>query len=490
VNRIILNYLLNSLYQLFVLILPFITTPYIARVLGPKNLGMYAYSYSIVQFLFVFGMLGIQLYGTKQISIYSTYKRDTLTQEFWSIYLIQVIGMILSIVGFMVYSIHLSDAWTRIFLLQGINLLASVLDVSWLLMGLQRFKETVTRNLFVKIISIGLIFTFVRNQNDLPLYIIIVSISTLLGQLLLWVSALKFISIRPELRKLNLGKHLKPILILFLPQLIGQLYLSMDKVILKLFSNDVQVGYYDQAMRIVKLILALVTSIGAVMLPNISAEFSKGNHEKILYYVEKVLRFVLFITIPMSFGLFSISSNFVQWFLGARFISVAALIKIICPIIIFIGLGSLFGVQILAGTNQNKRLTLTISCGAIVSLIVSLAFVPKYGMYGTSIATLLAEVTVTSIQFLFVKKYVKIRPIINSLCKYIFSGVIMVIIILVMDQLKIHPFLKTLIEVSVGMLSYTLILLILKESFLLDIKKQMIRIYRSKRKNSIKKQSN
>ena len=64
-NSIIKNYIYNLLYQILVIILPIITTPYLARTIGPEGTGIYSYTISIVTYFILFGSLGIALYGQR-----------------------------------------------------------------------------------------------------------------------------------------------------------------------------------------------------------------------------------------------------------------------------------------------------------------------------------------------------------------------------------------------------------------------------------------
>lgn len=476
-NRILSNYLFNAIYQLLVVLLPFITTPYVARVLGPEKLGANAYTFSIIQILMVIGMLGVPLYGNRQIAIYAEKGKEKITREFWSIYSIQFIGVGVCIVLYLIYVLSLSsEFWVTISLLQGLYLLSSMFDISWLLLGVQRLKQAVTRNFIFKILSIILVFIFVKDENDLDIYILIMGGTMLIGQLILWFYAKNIIFIKPQVVFQDFKKHIKPIMILFMPQILGQLYLSLDKVILQVFTTEVQVGYYDQALKISKLVLTIITSIGVVMLPNISAAFVKGDREKVVYYVEKVLLYILFITIPMVIGISAISDNFISWFLGKDFQEVSGLLKILSPIIFFIGLGSLFGMQILAGTGQEGKLTISIFSGALVSIVVSLIFVPKYGAYAAAASTLLAEATVAIIQFFFVRRFINLTKVYKSLFLYIISSIIMMLSVISIGNIEFSVILKTFVQILVGIVVYLSMLFILKEKFIMEANKIILPI--------------
>ena len=62
------NFMYNMVYQILLYIIPFIVTPYISRVLGAENIGIYSYTYSIVTYFMLLTLLGINNYGTRNIA--------------------------------------------------------------------------------------------------------------------------------------------------------------------------------------------------------------------------------------------------------------------------------------------------------------------------------------------------------------------------------------------------------------------------------------
>ncbi|MFE5324684.1 polysaccharide biosynthesis C-terminal domain-containing protein, partial [Paenibacillus sp. NPDC056579] len=298
-------------------------------------------------------------------------------------------------------------------------------------------------------------------------YIIINGGTVLIGQVILWFTALKYIDIKPKFDFVKIRDHIIPIFVLFLPQILGQVYLSVDKILLNYYRSETEVGYYDQAIKIIKILLTIITSISAVMLPSLSAEFVKGNREKIMYYVEIIFQFILFISIPMIIVISSISNNFITWFLGMQFLEVASLLKIISPIILFIGLGSLFGTQILVATNQINKLTISIACGAVISVLINVIFVPLYGIYATAVATLLSEITVTTVQYFFVQKFLNFKNISKSFVLYIVSATAMFGFIVIIEHTNIESVIKIIIQGVLGLILYFLVLTLYKEKLIL-----------------------
>ena len=70
--------------------------------------------------------------------------------------------------------------------------------------------------------------------------------------------------------------HLKPVILLFLPQIAISLYVTLDRTMLGALASTKDVGIYDQALKLVNILLTLVTSLGSVMLPGIEPLILRG----------------------------------------------------------------------------------------------------------------------------------------------------------------------------------------------------------------------
>ena len=62
------NYILNTIYQVLILIVPLITTPYVSRILGADGVGIYSYTYSNVSYFLMVAALGSGTYGRREIA--------------------------------------------------------------------------------------------------------------------------------------------------------------------------------------------------------------------------------------------------------------------------------------------------------------------------------------------------------------------------------------------------------------------------------------
>lgn len=462
------NYFYNVLYQVLVIILPIITTPYISRVLGATNIGIYSFTLSITTYFILFGSLGTSLYGQREIAYVQDdkYKRSKV---FIEIFLLRLITMLISMFIFYFVFVNSKNDYKIYYTVLFLELVASVFDISWFYQGLEEFKKIVIRNTIVKIISIISIFIFVKNQNDLLKYFIIYVLSNLFGNLSLWINLKKYIG-KIDLKQINVFKHLKPTLVLFLPQIAVQIYTVLDKTMIgAIIVDKSETGFYDQSQKIVKILLATITSLGTVMLPRISNKFSKKEYEAIEKYVYKSFNVVIMLALPLIIGLCVCIDRFVPIFFGNGYEKVSILIKIISPILLLIGLSNVIGYQYLLPMKKQKQYTISVITGAITNLLVNLLLIPRFGAVGASIGTVMAEFIVTLVMLLFVKDNFKIYMLLMYFIKYLLVALIMGIICYGLSFIPLKSIYIIILQILVGSISYFGILLLLKDSIIINI---------------------
>ncbi len=464
-KKIAKNYIYNLIYQVLVIILPLITTPYVSRILGAENIGIYSYTLSIVTYFVLIGSLGIATYGQRAI--------------FWEIIFFRIITMIL--VSIVYYSMYIRGTqYTLYYKILILELISNCLDISWFFQGMEEFKKTVTRNTIVKVLSIICIFSLVKTVNDLGVYILIYALSNLIGNISLWAYLPKYI----QKIEIKLRRHLKPVIALFIPQIAIQLYTVLDKVMIgTMVENKVESGYYEQAQKIIKILLTIVTALGTVMLPRIANKFADGKTDEIKRNIKTSFKFTYLLAFPIMFGIIAISNRFVPVFLGAGYEEVSLLIKIISPIILMIGLSNVIGNQYLLPTKRQKSFTISVLCGAIVNLILNFIFIKKYEAIGASIATVIAETTVVAIQFICVRNEIKFLEIIKLGLKNLIASIIMLVIAILVEKILQNKssYIVVLVQVCSGVIAYFAMLLILKDKFIMEIKDKFI-----KKKRTIK----
>lgn len=456
----------NLIYQILIIVLPLITTPYISRVLGAENIGIYSYTISVATYFILFGSLGIATYGQREIAYIQDDKKK-YSKTFWEILTFRFITLLISMVIFYIVFVNGNNDYRIYYGILLLEIIANCFDISWFFQGLEEFKKTVLRNIVVKLISIACIFAFVKTANDLKIYMWIYVLSTLIGNISLWWYLPKYIN-KEKFKNLKILRHLKPTIGLFIPQIAMQIYTVLDKVMIgSIISDKSIVGYYEQGQKIVKLFLAIITSMGTVMVPRIANIFATGNKESIYNHLENSFKFVYVISLPMIFGLMLVSNNFVPLFFGEGYEQVATLICIISPILLMIGLSNVIGTQYLLPTKRQKEFTISVTIGAIVNLLLNFILIKKYGAIGASISTVIAETIVTIIQFRYVRKDIDIKKVLTSSYKYIVATLIMFLVCYPIGFIANGNFQNLMVKMIVGIVVYFGVLIFMKDEFVI-----------------------
>lgn len=466
------NYIYNLLYQMLTIVLPLITTPYLSRVLGAESIGIYGYTLSIVTYFVLFGSLGIAMYGQREIA-YLQNDKEKRSKTFWEIVIIRFITLSIALIGFYLTFCTKGDyrVYYRILMLE---LLANALDISWYFQGIEDFGKTVVRNMIVKSISLVCIFVFVKTQNDLWKYLLIYTGANTLGNMTMWLYLPKMVQ-KVSIKKLELKKHLKPTISLFVPQIAIQIYVVLDKTMIgKLTNNMSEVGFYEQAQKIVKTLLLVVTALGTVMSSRIANAFSENKEDDVKKYITQSFNIVWLLAIPAMFGTMAVSSKLVPWFYGEGYEAVIPLLNVTSPILVAIGLNNITGSQYLIQARRQKEFTISVTIGAIVNVILNFILIKTVGTVGAAMSSVISEFTILIIHFIMIRKEINIGAMLKLSIKYWISGIIMYLIVFNLTKVMNVSILNTAIEGVVGVLIYFMLLIIMRDKFLKDIINQVI----------------
>ena len=471
------NYIYNLIYQILVMIIPLITTPYLSRVLGAENIGIYSYTLSITTYFILFGSLGVAMYGQREIA-YVQDNKDKRSKTFYEIFIMRIITLFISLIIFYI-TFCIKGEYNVYYKILILEIIANAIDISWYFQGLEEFKKTVIRNTIVKLISVVCIFVLVKNNNDLNKYFAIYVLSNVIGNLSLWLYIPKYTS-KVKLNELKVIRHLKPTIILFIPQVATQIYTVLDKTMIgAIIADKSEVGYYEQAQKIIKLLMTIATSLGTVMMPRIAATYSKGNKEKVREDMNTSFSLIMLLAFPLMFGIISVANKFVPLFYGNGYEKVIPIMCIISPIIIFIGLSNVTGTQYLLPTKQQNKYTISVVMGAVVNFILNIILIKKYASIGASIATVVAEFCVTLSQFILIRKNIKFKEVIPIIYKYIIASIVMFIASMVVGCCITNNILSIFIQILVSVIIYLGVLIIMKDKMIdegINIVKKKIKV--------------
>ncbi len=462
-SRVGKNYIYNVLYQLLTIAIPLVTTPYISRVIGEKGIGAYSWVQSIIGTFLLISAFGVNVYGQREIACCQDdiYRRSKLLEELLLMKGVAIVPCLF--IYFFLY--RLSGRYPSLFLIQSIGFLSVFLDTSFFLKGIENFKDLMLKSAAVKILSTAAIFIFIKKPTDVPLYALCMEGSSLLGIFAVLVRVRRYVRYVP-LRELDTYKHFRRSALYLLPEIAIHIYGVMDKTMLGILYSDIgENGFYTQGQKIIKVSLAVVTSMGTVMLPRMSNVFAHKEEEKIEKYLSATMRFAVFMGTGMTMGLCGIARGLVPWFFGKGFEPVVTILYLLGISILPVSISNVTGLQCLIPFGRQKEYNISVISGAICNLTINLMLIPRYGAVGACIGTIISEFLVMAVQWHFVRKMVRLEGIWKSIVLSMTAGTIMLLALLGLENVMQTGILATFAEILLGGILYILILAALKDVF-------------------------
>lgn len=484
------NYIYNLIYQICLIIVPLIVTPYISRVLTPNGVGQYSFSFSIISYFTIFASLGFANYAQREIA---KFQDDVVAQSkiFWEIMICRLLSVIIALsINFILCFCGIYGKYTPLMYIFSLNILGVGLDIAFVYQGNENFGKLVLRNIIIKAISVALIFIFVKQESDLQLYAWINAGLIVVSNLALFPDLVRVLQ-RVSIKDIKPFKHLKGTIILFIPTIAISIYTILDKTLIGVLVpgtyteivdgvevvkkiSDLENGYYEQSEKIVKMVMTVITCISTVMIPRNSHEISLGNYDKVKQNIYLSSKMVWLLGIPLVLGLCAISVNFVPWFFGSGYEKCIFLIYLLSPIIIIIGFSNIFGLQYLLPSKKDILFTIPVTAGAIINCILNVILIPHFYSFGAAIATVVAEMCVTVIMAVIIHKEINILKLLLSSWKYLICGAVMFCATYFLGNYLKPNIWNTVLLILIGAIIYLAMLIILRDEIFVSFLKKIV----------------
>ena len=443
-------------YQLLDIILPLITAPYIARVLGANSLGIYSKTQAFAQYFFLFAMLGVLNYGNRTIARVRD-DVDERSRVFWEIYVFQMFTGLISSALYIGYCFFFITEYRTFYFLQSVHVFSAIFNINWFCFGMERFRLTTLRGAFIRILSATSIFLLVKKPEDLWLYTLIIAGGTLISALLVWPFVIDHVH-PVRLSWAGIRRHIKPNLVLFWPVIAISLYNVMDKLMLGYFSSNEEVAFYSNAEKIVTIPNTIILALDNVIMPRMSNLFAKKGEEKqIRYLMDNVMMFAMLMAAAMAFGIAGVSDVFAPWFYGKEFVRCGYFILLLSPIIVFRGWAGVMRTQFIIPTGRDKIYVWSLTAGAVVNLIINAMLIPSMNGVGAIIGTLAAEFTVCFLQFFWCRKDLNIRRYLIDGISFCLIGLVMFFVVEALSNVGHKAIITLLVQIACGGMFYVLV---------------------------------
>lgn len=465
------NVILNLVNTVTGIVFPVITFPYAARVLLPTGIGIVNFQLSIVNYIVLLTSLGIPLYAVKEVARHrdDTKQRNQVTVE------LLILSLLLCIIGYIVvvlvaHTIPQVNIHAAIFYLLSSIIFFTSAGVQWFYQAIEDFKFITIRAIIVRIIATVLLFIFVRESDDLLWYAAITVASTVGNNIINFFHLRSFISLSSiKWKSLNIVRHIKPTLKIFVLNVIISLYVNLNTVMLGFLSTEKAVGLYTAGTRLSHVVLTLVTSLGVVMLPRCSNLIECGQQAQFSEVANKGLHLVICMSLPLSIGLMLLAHPIIVLFCGNDFIGATPVLLWSAPIIFFVGLTNLIGIQMLYPQNKENIVIWSTVGAAIFNLLLNLFLIPYWQEVGAAIASCVAEFVVLIIQCWAGRNYLPFRLFDKNYLQYTVAALIMTIAVFISNLIFDNTVWKVTIGTLIGAISYGIVLFCLRNKVLIEI---------------------
>ena len=465
------NAIFNIFRKLMTMLFPLITFPYASRILLPEGIGKVAFSRSFIDYFMIIATLGISTYGTRETAkvrddrvLLSKVSREILTINMVSTavaYLLLFVAML---------SISKLAEYRALLVVISAKILFTSLGLGWLYGGMEDYKYITIRAFIFQIISVILLFTLVHKPEDYLLYASIAVISNVGSNICNWIHSKKYIDLFIHI-ELELKKHLKPIFVLFAMGEFAKIYAVLDVTMLGFLCGNWEVGIYTAATKINRIIVQLVISIGYVVLPRLAYYINKSDEKKFQELVYKNFDVFFLLAIPSAIGLSLVGNAAILAFSGEKFIASVPIMRIMNPIIVITGIGSVIGTQTFVPMGKEKLVLYGLIIGAISNIILNFILIPRYQVWGAAIATLCSEGIFSGIELYWGRDIVDLKKVARYFLLYLGNSLVMAVGVFLCIQVIPGLWTGTIVAVCVGIATYGILLFIEKNRFVMDFLK-------------------
>ena len=466
-----LNALLNTITQLSAIILPFITFPYVTRILGPDNYGKVSFGNSIISYVNIVAALGIATYAVREGAAIREHKRKTeaFCSELFSFNLVSTAFAYLGLILLLVFWKDKAD-YRLLIVIQSVTVLANTLGVSWVFTIFEDYLFVAIRSILIQALSIVLVFVFIRSREDYVLYAVIGMAGGVLNNLLNMIYARKYVHIRLS-PLTNLKTYLKPILVLFASSALITVYLSADVTMLEVMKGDQEVGVYEVAVKVYTIVKSVLNAVITVTIPRFAYYIGNKMEEEYQKLSKQTFETIILLALPALTGLIMVSRNVILIMSGEEYLGGTLALQILSVALIFAVSANFFVNAVLLSLKRDKVILIATIVSALVNVGLNFIFIPLWGLNGAAMTTLIAEATITVISFLNCRDVFSLKGTGKTLVSVALGMAVIVAVCMSVSLLNLNLLWDTLLKVAGSVVLYGAILLLLRKDLILGILK-------------------
>lgn len=401
------NAVVNAILSAAQIIFPLITFPYVSRTLLVNANGRLNFASAVLNYFSLFATLGLSTYGVKACARVRE-DRTKLSKIVHELLLINAVTTFITVTALAaaIFAVPRFRQERLLLFIYSWNMILNVAGLNWLYSAVEQYDYITKRSILFKLIGVLLMFLFVHKPEDCYIYAIITVFANVGGNLLNIYYSRRYIDYR-WIGAYDCKQHLKPTLALFSTYLAVNVYSSLDSVMLGFIQGDFEVGIYSAAVKIRSVLTTLITSLGTVLLPRMSYYIAQGQWDEFRHLIRKSYSVIIMMAIPMMVYFILAARPSILFLSGGAYLAAELPMKILMPIMLITSLSNITGMQILIPTGGEWKFAFSVTCGAMVDLVLNFILIPRYGAVGAAYGTLFAEITQFVMQVVFTGKYLK-----------------------------------------------------------------------------------
>lgn len=400
------NFLSLVLVQIANYLLPLVTLPYLARVIGVEKFGVISFANAVITYFIILTTFGFNFSAPREISVIRDNK-EKLREVFWCVLYSKFFLCLISsvIFVFLLLTVPKFNIEWIVFVFTFFSVIGNAFFPLWFFQGIEKMSYLAIFNFLTKILYAISIFLFIKTKQHyvyVPLFYSISQIISSFGSLFLIIF---YFGLKPVLIDLKkIWFMLKDSLLLFISTLSINLYTKIHPVLLGFFAGDIYVGYYSAAERLFYAWLGIQGQLNTTFYPYMSKIAQQRGKGETLKTAKKVLLAMMTLALPSTLITFIFARRIIFLMYGKEFFESIIVLRILSLLFVVVGLSNIFGVQLMLPFNMKKEFSFTTVSAGVANLVFGLLLIPVYKHIGAAVSFFISEVIVAFTMFIILRR--------------------------------------------------------------------------------------
>lgn len=387
-------------------VFPFITVPIVSRIIGPDKLGVINFASAFMAYFTILINFGFDLSATRAIAAQrdNAAERTRIFNEVVSAKLLLFAASVILFVASLFIFPQLRDE-KQVAIYSFLLCFSWVITPNWLYQGMQELSRIAVFNLVTKVLFTVVILMVVRHKEDYVWQPLAISIAQIIVGIFSFIYAIRRYRINLGLSRLNqVFKLLWSERIIFFSMVVVNLYTTTNIVLLGFMQHPEQVGYYTAGWKLITIIQSLIAiPLSQALFPFIGTAFARSK-ESGLKIVNQLFPVVTFLTGAASLVLFLLGPLTIRVIYGNKFGPSVDVFRVLAFVPMIISWSNLLGIQTMINLKMDKAFFRITAAGAVISILLNLALVAKFGFIGTAWCWLLTEIFIAVCMYVVLSK--------------------------------------------------------------------------------------